>query len=111
MIAMTEGDVERRARALADALHGAPGVRTEIVDGESTIGGGSAPGLSLPTRLVAIEVTGTSADALDARLRAGDPPLVARIDRDRLVIDLRTVVPEQDDLVADLVRKAVERSK
>jgi L-seryl-tRNA(Ser) seleniumtransferase len=107
MLAMTAGDVEPRARALADVLRGVPGLRTEIVDGASAIGGGSAPGLSLPTRLLAIDLTGTSADTLDARLRAGNPPVVARIDRDRLVIDLRTVAPEQDAVVAELVRRAV----
>ena len=72
------------------------GWRADLVEGSSAVGGGSAPGVSLPTWLVAVQKTGLSADALEARLRQLTPPIVARIERDRLVLDLRTVSPEQD---------------
>ena len=68
----------------------------DVIDGESTIGGGSAPGSALPTRLVAAH----SPDAVGRRarvaLRALDPPVIARIQDDRVVLDLRTIAPADD---------------
>jgi L-seryl-tRNA(Ser) seleniumtransferase len=85
-----------RADRLASALRTA-GWLTEVVDGVSTIGGGSAPGSVLPTRLVAIVHGGESADALDARCRGLDTPIIGRIDDDRFLLDLRTVREEEDE--------------
>ncbi len=68
----------------------------DIVDGRSTIGGGTTPGLTLPTRLLAVTRRGCSAAALEAALRRLDPPVIARIERDRLVLDLRTVFEDED---------------
>ncbi len=117
MLTMGIDEIERRARALAHALAhtsvqapaqapgGVPGLQARIIDGASTIGGGSAPGSSLPTKLVAVSVGGLSASALDARLRAGDPPVVARIVDDVVVLDLRTVdAPEDATLLNSLLR-------
>ena len=67
------------------------------------IGGGSAPGSKLPTRLVAIERPGLSAASLLAGLRRLPTPVIARIDNDRVVLDLRTVLDEQDVLLAELL--------
>jgi L-seryl-tRNA(Ser) seleniumtransferase len=67
------------------------------VDGVSTIGGGSAPGSGLPTRLIAIARAGHSADALDSRCRSLATPIVGRIENDRFVLDLRTVREEEDE--------------
>lgn len=86
--------IETRARALAAAL-GGDGWHASLVSGWSEVGGGSAPGLQLPTLLVALEREGLSADALDAHLRALDTPIIGRIDHDRLVLDLRTVDPSE----------------
>ena len=85
-----------RAERLAHRL-GSGGWRTAVVDGLSTIGGGSAPGSGLPTRLLALAREGLSADALDARLRSLDPPIVGRIENDRVVLDLRTVAEAEDE--------------
>jgi L-seryl-tRNA(Ser) seleniumtransferase len=69
----------------------------------STVGGGSAPGAELPTRLVEIARDGASADEIEQSLRALDPPVIARIQDDRVVLDLRTVEPDEDGaLVASL---------
>jgi len=73
------------------------------VDGVSAVGGGSAPGVELPTCLVAIEKFGLTPDALEERLRRLTPPIIARIERDRLVLDLRTVLPDQDRQLAPLL--------
>jgi L-seryl-tRNA(Ser) seleniumtransferase len=103
MLTMTTAEIGDRARALAVALAGAP-LRAEIIDGVSTIGGGSAPGSALPTKLVALAHPALNATDLEARLRALDLPIIARIENDRVVLDLRTVAPEDDELLERLLR-------
>ena len=93
-----------RAEAVAAALEKA-GLQTEVIDGTSTIGGGSAPGSALATRLVAVRAGSLSADALESRLRALDPPVIARIENDRVVLDLRTVAPDDDQRLVQLLSK------
>jgi L-seryl-tRNA(Ser) seleniumtransferase len=100
MLAMPIDEIDRRARVLSSSL---TGVASEVIDGESTIGGGSAPGSAIPTRLVAVTPSALSAEQLDARLRRHAPPVIARIVNDRVVIDLRTVDPEDDEVVAAAV--------
>jgi L-seryl-tRNA(Ser) seleniumtransferase len=100
MLTLTPAELDVRARRLVERLGPARGLRCSIVEGASAIGGGSAPGASLPTRLIALESDRGSASDLEGRLRAGDPPVIARIQSDRVVIDLRTVAEEdEDDLV------------
>ena len=69
--------------------------QTDLIDGESVIGGGATAAQSLPTVLIAIRAE--DAIALERRLRSSDPPVIARIENDRLVIDLRTVLPDEED--------------
>jgi L-seryl-tRNA(Ser) seleniumtransferase len=102
MIAMPIDGIDRRAEALAQTLTAA-GLAVKVVDGRSTIGGGSAPGSALPTRLVAIALP---ADRLSSALRARRPPVIARIADDRVVLDLRTVPPAADHELAALVVEA-----
>ena len=64
--------------------------------GVSAVGGGSAPGIELPTCLVAIDKDGLTADALEQCLRRLTPPVIARIEADRVLLDLRTVMPDDD---------------
>ena len=107
MLAATADQIRDRATGVAAAIGALAGWRAEVIEGTSAVGGGSAPGVTLPTSLVALEKSGLTADALEARLRQLTPPIVARIERDRLVIDLRTVFPEQDgDLPRLLARIA-----
>jgi L-seryl-tRNA(Ser) seleniumtransferase len=102
MIAAPMAEIERRARRWRRALRRA-GVEAEIVDGESTVGGGSLPGEALPTRLVALPVA--NPDRLAAALRAAAPPVVARIEEDRLVLDPRTVLPEEERELLRVVKE------
>jgi L-seryl-tRNA(Ser) seleniumtransferase len=102
MIGMTAEEIGGRAEGLAAALNAA-GFRSNTLDGHSTIGGGSAPGSALPTRLVAVTHPSLSASELEARLRALEPPIIARIEGDRIVLDLRTVATDDDPLVARLL--------
>ena len=104
MVRLTPSDIHPRATALAERLNDVPGWRAVVVEGVSAVGGGSAPGMDLPTWLVAIEKDGLTADGLDTRLRALTPPVIARIERDRLVLDLRTVAPQDDQQLGALLR-------
>jgi L-seryl-tRNA(Ser) seleniumtransferase len=102
MIAMSPSGIGARADALHRQLT-AVGIPNEVVDGVSTIGGGSVPGSELPTRLVAIALP---AERLDATLRSANPPVIGRIEHDRLLLDLRTVDPADDARLAELVVQA-----
>jgi L-seryl-tRNA(Ser) seleniumtransferase len=102
MISQDEARLEKRAKTWARKLKGL-GVAADIVPGLSTVGGGSLPGEMLPSHLVALAAG--SPDALAARLRAGEPPVIARIQDDRLVLDPRTVLPEQESALWQLVAK------
>jgi len=102
MLAATADEIRARADIVATRIGAIGGWRTTLVEGHSAVGGGSAPGVELPTWLVVVERDGTSPDALEAALRRLDPPIVARIDHDRVVLDLRTVLPDQDAPLARL---------
>ncbi|MEX1128631.1 MAG: L-seryl-tRNA(Sec) selenium transferase [Vicinamibacterales bacterium] len=95
MIAATADEIGRRAEALAAELTGTSLTAT-VIDGFSTIGGGSAPGATLPTRLLQLRHPTLSANALEQKLRTLDPPIVARIENDAVVLDLRTVSPAEE---------------
>jgi L-seryl-tRNA(Ser) seleniumtransferase len=102
MLHLSADDIEARAQALAQSLT-SHGWRVALISGSSAVGGGSAPGLQLPTVLLAIVRDGESPDATERRLRALDPPVIARIEHDRVVLDLRTVLPDQDAILQTLL--------
>jgi L-seryl-tRNA(Ser) seleniumtransferase len=99
MMRLTQEEIGKRTEALATRVRRSR-MRVEVVDGESVIGGGAAPSASLPTRLLALSCDGLSANELAARLRASDPPIIARVEEERVLLDLRTVFSEQDALIA-----------
>ncbi len=103
MISQDEPTLQRRARTWGRKLRGL-GLAAQVVPGRSTVGGGSLPGETLPTRLVALDVD--SPDTVSARLRAGDPPVITRIEDGRLVLDPRTVLPEQEATLLRLLAEA-----
>ncbi len=102
MLHTSADDIEARAQALGSAL-AEQGWRVATISGASAVGGGSAPGLQLPTVLLAISRDGESAEQTERRLRALDPPVIARIEHDRVVLDLRTVLPDEDAALATLL--------
>jgi L-seryl-tRNA(Ser) seleniumtransferase len=106
MLALTKDEIQRRARAFLSKLKKQSptlSLSTEIIEGESAIGGGSAPTTHPPTALIALTHETLSADALDEALRRSQPPVVARINEGRVVLDLRTVAfDEEQDLLAAL---------
>lgn len=101
------GSVRARAEKQAVALSGSPAT-VAIVDGFSTTGGGSAPGSRIPTALLRLDSAGATAQAIYERLLDHDPAVVARIEDGALVLDLRTVAPEDDALVGAALAKALQ---
>jgi len=110
MMRLPGSEIERRAKAVVSQLR--PGdVMLEIVDGGSLVGGGSAPSAILPTRLLAIFAKNLSADEITERLRNFEPPVIARVEEGRVLLDLRTVFPEQDELVLAALQHLSANSK
>ena len=105
MLHLSAEEIETRAQVLAETL-AASGWRVALVSGSSAVGGGSAPGLELPTVLLSIAKDGESADATERWLRSLDPPVIARIERDLVVLDLRTVLPDQDEALTSLLAQS-----
>jgi L-seryl-tRNA(Ser) seleniumtransferase len=89
------GELTERARRLARRL----GDRAEVVATRARVGGGGAPGVELPSAGIAVD------ERLAARLRAGDPPVVGRVSGGRLILDLRAVEPDQDEVIAAAVER------
>jgi len=109
MMRLSKEEIGRRATTIIETrLAASPPARPiqlEILDGESVIGGGAAPSSLLPTRLLALTCATLSADELSTRLRASDPPIIARVEDGRVLLDLRTVFPEQDEIIASALSR------
>ncbi len=95
MIRQSAEDIRRRAEALL-ARH--PGVDAELLAGLSVTGGGATPEQPLPTYLISLA---TDAVAAERTLRLGKPPVIGRIENDRLAIDLRTVMPDEEQVLGE----------
>ena len=103
MIATDKRQLSRTANKWRTALQPAlANVNVDIVDSASTVGGGSLPGQTLPTKALAI--SDRSIDALAEKLRQTDPPIIARIEDDRLLFDPRTVLPEQEQTLITILK-------
>ena len=104
MIAASEKGIKERAVRWQSTLAGP----AELVPGRSAIGGGSLPGETLPSWLLALPCAAYDggAEAVMRRLRQGDPPVVARIEEDRVILDPRTVLPEEDEALLNRVKEA-----
>ncbi len=94
MLTVPPGELERRAERLRAALQ-AGGVRAETVPGIARVGGGALPLLELEGPAVAVDPSPLSAAELARRLRASDPPVIARIERDAVLLDPRTMSDEE----------------
>jgi L-seryl-tRNA(Ser) seleniumtransferase len=103
-MSLTKEEIGARAEFVAQRAQSSR-MKLEIMDGESVIGGGAAPSSVLPTRLLAVTCTGISADELSVKLRKSDPPIITRVEQGRVLLDLRTVFPEQDRLILDALER------
>ena len=113
MIAAPAAEVERRANAVLDRVLAQqpspePSVPAGVETGSSLVGGGTFPGTRLPTALLVVRA-GDAAEAWLAALRSHDPPVVARSRKGRVVLDLRTVPPDEDAVVASALASASAR--
>ncbi|MEX2599373.1 MAG: L-seryl-tRNA(Sec) selenium transferase [Dehalococcoidia bacterium] len=106
MISAPLEELSTRAEALARVI----GEAASVTDGVSTVGGGSLPDDTMPSRLVQVDPSGVAggADEVARRLRTGRPSIMARIDEGMVVLDLRTVLPAADSEVGAAVRAALE---
>ncbi len=101
-------ELQRRASALADRLKqvcGSAGI--DVIPGSSRVGGGALPTAELPTFLVALDPPLISPPALAQRLRQGRPPVIVRLHQERLLIDPRTILPEQEEQLIEALARAV----
>jgi L-seryl-tRNA(Ser) seleniumtransferase len=115
MIRAGAAEIGARAKNIIELLRAkisADTAKFQIRDGESVIGGGSTPGQLLPTNLIAIESLRCSSAELEERLRAGVSgglPIIARVENDRLILDLRTVFSEQESVLVESVCAALAK--
>ena len=83
------------------------GVEAKVVSGDTMVGGGSLPGGTLPTKLAAIGGGNKAVQALAKKLRSRDIPVIGRIEKDTLLLDPRTVLPEEDEIIIKALKEAV----
>ncbi|MEW6028591.1 MAG: L-seryl-tRNA(Sec) selenium transferase [Chloroflexota bacterium] len=98
MISMTREQAKVRAEAWAKELG-----QGEVVESESTVGGGSLPEESLPTFVLSLKVK--SPDKFLAKLRAQNPPVIARTENDKVLLDPRTVLSEEDEILLTILER------
>lgn len=106
-LAMLSASVEslrQRAQRIAQAIGSLPGCQIEVADGTAEVGGGSLPGVELPTVVLQLRSQLHSADELSRRLRLGSIRVFGRIQHGDVLLDLRSILPEDDSRLALAVR-------
>ncbi len=98
----TRDEIAERARRFVERAQ--TGLNLSLIEGDSVIGGGCAPEAKLPTVLISVTSSSLSPAVLEERLRANRPPIIARIEEDRLLIDLRTVRQNDEELILEALR-------
>ncbi len=107
-IAATRDEIEERASRFIKRLEERGcRLRADLEEGSSVIGGGSAPEAKLPTILIALESGELSARSIEERLRANHVPIITRTERDRVLLDLRTVAPDEEAIIVDALETLV----
>ena len=105
MINTTTEQLAERAQRIIERVEPHDRMTVTMTEGASAIGGGTTPGVTLPSVMLAVALDGATPDTLEARLRASTPPVVGRIEQDRLLLDLRTVAPGEDEALVEVLRK------
>ncbi|MBI4815506.1 MAG: L-seryl-tRNA(Sec) selenium transferase [Deltaproteobacteria bacterium] len=112
LLSATKEEIRAKAHSIAASIHDperSPPVRIELQDGSSLAGGGSLPLARFDTVLVAVGEAGEYARRLQSLLRTTEPPVIARIEGDRLVLDPRSILPRDLVPLASAVRTALDR--
>jgi L-seryl-tRNA(Ser) seleniumtransferase len=100
MMRISEEELARRAVQMKTRLHAScPLLHVDVAESHSVLGGGAAPGSTLPTRVLAVKSEGINADELCARLRQWETPIVARVEGECVLLDLRTVEAAQEKAI------------
>jgi L-seryl-tRNA(Ser) seleniumtransferase len=99
MFSLTNAEIQTRAQHVIDQISTAAGglLRLALIAGESATGGGASPTAELPTTLISLTHKELSVQDLELRLRRHSPAIIARISEDQVLIDLRTVFPDEED--------------
>jgi L-seryl-tRNA(Ser) seleniumtransferase len=108
MLSASRADLQSRSRRFVASLGSLIGVELDLVDGFSKVGGGAAPEAEIPTCLICVRAENLSAQTIADRLRAHDPPVIARIAEDRVLLDLRTVLPREESVLASALETLLE---
>ena len=104
MIDVDVDELSVRAHEIVKHLSASTAVTVTVGDGDSAVGGGTTPGFTIPSCVLDVRVRDATLDTVESWLRASTPPVVGRIDHDRLLLDLRTVTPDQDNALANVLR-------
>jgi L-seryl-tRNA(Ser) seleniumtransferase len=106
-------EISRKAEDMKSMLEAAAegSLRAELVDAPSRVGGGALPLLELPSKCVALRIPQMSAKALETRLRSSRPPIIVRIEEDRILMDMRTVLPDEMDCIREAVLRIVREAR
>jgi L-seryl-tRNA(Ser) seleniumtransferase len=100
-------ELRRRCEAFAEWLRAIPGLTVGVREDETFVGGGSLPDVSVPTAVLAVSAERMSESELAARLRTGTPAVMGRVQDGRVLLDLRCVLPRQEEELLEAVRLAV----
>jgi L-seryl-tRNA(Ser) seleniumtransferase len=111
MLSLDLKELKRRGRRLLKRLSGMvkEGIQFNLREDVSQVGGGALPLQKLPTIVIAIKPTNFSVNSLEERLRKGEPPVIARINKDEFILDMRTIFDEEIPLLARCIEKALIR--
>jgi L-seryl-tRNA(Ser) seleniumtransferase len=105
--------LEERAHRLAELIRQSDGqgrLKVEPLPGESQVGGGSLPAQSIETRVVAVSSPAMSTQRIEHTLRHNRPPVIGRIESDRFLLDVRTILVEQMPVIQEAFRRLCETS-
>jgi len=105
MLHSSAEEIRSRAESLMERINPASTLKMELITGESLVGGGSAPTSTLPTALIALTAQSLSADQLAEHLRLSDPPIVARVEDGRVLLDLRTVFADEEEFLVGALKR------
>src|SRR6185436_7448910 len=98
MLSLTKQDISTRAQSLLSQVsNNSKTVHLDLIDSESAIGGGAGPTANLPTTVIAVSDQNRTAQEIETVLRTSLPPVIARIADQKVLLDLRTVFPDQED--------------
>jgi L-seryl-tRNA(Ser) seleniumtransferase len=104
MLALTAEEVEQRARSLVESIESSS-AKFELMAGESTLGGGAGPTSMFPTTLIAITHPERSAQDIEHQLRSATPPIISRIAEGKVLLDLRTVFPNELPSLSEALKR------